>query len=97
MAKAEKVAPGSDWRIPLRTADAVVEAVASASFEDLPITETEAVIRTASGTTFVVPVALIVMYRVPAAFAGADRPAPPIKAIARDRAAIVRRVLGFML
>ena len=77
--------------------DAVIAAVASASFEVFPITETVAVIRTASGTTFVDPVALIVMYRVSAALAGADRPTAAIMAIATDRTVIVRSFVSFML
>jgi hypothetical protein len=81
----------------LRTTDAVVEAVASASFEVLPITETDAWIRTASGTTFVEPVALMVMYLVSAALAGAERPAAPIRAMATDRTVIVRSFVSFML
>ena len=45
----------------LRTSVEVVPAVASASFDVLPRTETVALTRTASGTTVVVPVALTVM------------------------------------
>jgi hypothetical protein len=71
--------------------------VASASFDVFPITETVAVIRTASGTTAVDPVALMVMYRVSAALAGAERPAAPIKAMAIDRPVIVQNFVSFML
>jgi hypothetical protein len=63
---------------------------------DVPRTETVALIRTASGTTVVVPVALIVMYRVSAADAGMARAAPPIREVAITRAAIVRIRFSFM-
>jgi hypothetical protein len=62
-----------------RTAFDVALAVPSAPLLVVPRTETVALILTASGTTVVVPVALIVMYRVSAAEAGAARPAAPVR------------------
>ena len=62
-----------------RRADDVVPAVLSAPLLVVPRTETVASIRTASGTTIVVPVALMVMYRVSAAKAGVDNPTPEIR------------------
>jgi hypothetical protein len=62
-----------------RTALDVAPAVLKAALLELPRTETVAVIRTASGTTVVVPVALIVMYRMSAAVAGAAKPTPEIR------------------
>ena len=69
-----------------RTALDVALAVLSAPLLVMPRTETVALILTASGTTIVVPVALIVMNRVSTADAGAARPAPVIRvrAIAMD-------------
>ena len=49
-----------------------------------------------SGTTFVVPVALMVMYRVSAAEAGSARPTPDIRARAMTAATTVRKRFSFM-
>jgi len=68
-----------------RTAFDVVPALLKATLLEVPRTETVAVIRTASGTTVVVPVALRVMYLVSAADAGA---APLTRNSAVKRAAI---------
>jgi hypothetical protein len=80
----------------LRTADAVVDEAASASAELFEINDTAALMRTASGTTVVEPVAVTDMYRGSAAFAGTASAVPPIKAIAMDTTATIRRVLVFM-
>ena len=67
-----------------RTVFDVALAVLSAPLLVVPRTETVAFIRTASGTTVVVPVALMVMYRVSAAEAGTARP----NALAREKMVI---------
>ena len=75
-----------------RTADEVLLAVLSAPLLVVPRTETVALILTASGTTVVVPVALMVMYRVSAAEAGSARPTPEIRANAMTAATALVRV-----
>jgi hypothetical protein len=62
-----------------RRAAAVDEEIVRASLLVDERTETVALMRTASGTTVVVPVALIVMYRVSAADAGTAKAAPATK------------------
>jgi hypothetical protein len=82
----------------LRTSVAVVDDAASDSLELLVRIETAALIRTASGTTIVVPVALTLIYRVvvSTAIVGIARAVPPIREMAMVRAAIVRNDLVFM-
>jgi len=62
-----------------RRAAAVDEEIVRASLLVDERTETVALMRTASGTTVAVPVALIVMYRVSAADAGTAKAAPTAK------------------
>ena len=62
-----------------RRAAAVDEEIVRASLLVDERTETVALMRTASGTTVVAPVALIVMYRVSAADAGTAKAAPTTK------------------
>ena len=75
-----------------------VDAAASASLVVLASTETVASIRTASGTTKVVPVALTAIYRTvgSAAIAGTERVTPPMSEKAMVRAAILRNDVVFM-
>ena len=79
-----------------RTAVDVVLAVLSAPLLVVPRTETVALIRTASGTIVVVPVALMVMYRVSAAVAGSAKPTPEIRVRAMTAARVLRKGFGFM-
>ena len=79
-----------------RTAVDIVLAVSVAPMLVVPRTETVALIRTASGTMVVVPVALIVMYRVSAAEAGTARPTPEIRVSAITEAVTAEKWFSFM-
>jgi hypothetical protein len=76
--------------------DEVLLAVLRALLLVVPRTETVAFILTASGTTLVVPVALMVMYRVSAAEAGSARPTPEIRVRGIIAATTVRKRFSFM-
>ena len=79
-----------------RTAVEVLLAMPSALLLVVPRTETVALIRTASGTTVVVPVALTVRYRVLRADAGVAEAAPPTSKSVNNKARALRKGFRFM-
>jgi hypothetical protein len=86
-------------RSAVRTADADFEALESAAAFVVPIVETVALKRTASGTTEIVPTPVTVIKRlsaVPAPFAGIARATTPATAATVIKDVIVRSFVSFM-